>query len=89
MTLKRRLARQQSRSSGRGSVELTMLANVLRHGKLSDEDGILLSTTGQVVSVADAKAIICDRLVHNAHLLKLGGPSMRRKKALETQPQPA
>ena len=37
-------------------------------------------------TIADA---ICDRLVHNAHLLKLGGPSMRRKKALETQPQPA
>jgi len=37
-------------------------------------------------TIADA---ICDRLVHNAHLLKLSGPSMRRKKALETQPQPA
>jgi DNA replication protein DnaC len=37
-------------------------------------------------TIADA---ICDRLVHNAHLLKLGGPSIRRKKALETQPQPA
>lgn len=37
-------------------------------------------------TIADA---ICDRLVHNAHLIKLGGPSMRRKKALETQPQPA
>ena len=36
-------------------------------------------------TIADA---ICDRLVHNAHLLKLGGPSIRRKKALETQPQP-
>jgi DNA replication protein DnaC len=35
-------------------------------------------------TLADA---ICDRLVHNAHVLKLGGPSMRRKKAL--QPQPA
>ncbi len=37
-------------------------------------------------TIADA---ICDRLVHNAHLLKLGGTSIRRKKALETQPQPA
>ena len=37
-------------------------------------------------TIADA---ICYRLVHNAHLLKLSGPSMRRKKALETQPQPA
>lgn len=37
-------------------------------------------------TIADA---ICDRLVHNAHLLKLGGPSIRRKKALEAQPQPA
>jgi DNA replication protein DnaC len=35
-------------------------------------------------TLADA---ICDRLVHNAHVLKLTGPSMRRKKAL--QPQPA
>jgi len=37
-------------------------------------------------TIADA---ICDRLVHNAHVLKLGGPSIRRTKALETQPQPA
>jgi DNA replication protein DnaC len=37
-------------------------------------------------TIADA---ICDRLVHNAHLLKLGGPSIRRNKALQTQPQPA
>lgn len=35
-------------------------------------------------TIADA---ICDRLVHNAHVLKLGGPSMRKKKALRT-PQP-
>ena len=35
-------------------------------------------------TIADA---ICDRLVHNAHVLKLGGPSIRRKKALETLPQ--
>ena len=35
-------------------------------------------------TIADA---ICDRLVHNAHVLKLGGPSLRRKKALETLPQ--
>ncbi len=31
-------------------------------------------------TIADA---ICDRLVHNAHVVKLGGPSMRRKKALQ------
>lgn len=31
-------------------------------------------------TIADA---ICDRLVHNAHLVKLSGPSMRRKKALQ------
>lgn len=37
-------------------------------------------------TIADA---ICDRLVHNAHVLKLGGPSIRRTKALETQPQSA
>lgn len=37
-------------------------------------------------TIADA---ICDRLVHNAHVLKLGGPSIRRKKALQTEPQPA
>ena len=35
-------------------------------------------------TIADA---ICDRLVHNAHVLKFGGPSLRRKKALETLPQ--
>jgi DNA replication protein DnaC len=32
--------------------------------------------------IADA---ICDRLVHSAHLLKLGGPSMRRNKALQSE----
>jgi DNA replication protein DnaC len=37
-------------------------------------------------TVADA---ICDRLVHNAHVLKLGGPSIRRKKALQQEPQPS
>ena len=37
-------------------------------------------------NIADA---ICDRLIHNAHVLKLGGPSIRKKKALEPQPQPA
>jgi DNA replication protein DnaC len=37
-------------------------------------------------TIADA---ICDRLVHNAHVLKLGGPSIRKKKALQTEPQPA
>lgn len=36
-------------------------------------------------TLADA---ICDRLVHNAHVLKLGGPSIRRKKALQPQPEP-
>jgi DNA replication protein DnaC len=36
-------------------------------------------------TIADA---ICDRLVHNAHLLSLRGPSMRRKKALSpVQPE--
>jgi DNA replication protein DnaC len=37
-------------------------------------------------TIADA---ICDRLVHNAHVLSLRGPSMRKKKGLgteETQP---
>ena len=33
-------------------------------------------------TIADA---ICDRLVHNAHVLKLGGPSIRRKKALQPE----
>lgn len=37
-------------------------------------------------TIADA---ICHRLVHNAHVLKLGGPSIRKHKALEPQPQPA
>jgi DNA replication protein DnaC len=37
-------------------------------------------------TIADA---ICDRLVHNAHVLKLGGPSIRRKKALQSEPQPS
>jgi DNA replication protein DnaC len=35
-------------------------------------------------TIADA---ICDRLVHNAHVLALRGPSMRRKKALTAQPE--
>lgn len=34
-------------------------------------------------TIADA---ICDRLVHNAHLIKLGGPSLRRKKAIQPNP---
>ena len=38
-------------------------------------------------TIADA---ICDRLVHNAHVLALRGPSMRKKKGLsanqETEP---
>jgi DNA replication protein DnaC len=33
-------------------------------------------------TIADA---ICDRLVHNAHVLKLGGPSIRRSKALQSE----
>lgn len=33
-------------------------------------------------TIADA---ICDRLVHNAHVLKLGGPSIRRHKALQAE----
>lgn len=37
-------------------------------------------------TMADA---ICDRLVHNAHVLKLGGPSIRKKKALQTEAQSA
>jgi DNA replication protein DnaC len=37
-------------------------------------------------TIADA---ICDRLVHNAHILKLGGPSIRRKKALQPEPHPS
>jgi DNA replication protein DnaC len=35
-------------------------------------------------TIADA---ICDRLVHNAHLLSLRGPSMRRKKGLTPTPE--
>jgi DNA replication protein DnaC len=34
-------------------------------------------------TIADA---ICDRLVHNAHILALRGPSMRRQKGMKTQP---
>jgi hypothetical protein len=37
-------------------------------------------------TIADA---ICDRVVHNSHVLKLGGPSIRRKKALQPEPQPS
>jgi DNA replication protein DnaC len=33
-------------------------------------------------TIADA---ICDRLVHNAHVLRLGGPSMRRKMTLQSE----
>jgi len=36
-------------------------------------------------TIADA---ICDRLVHNAHVLTLRGSSMRRKKGLSSQPEP-
>lgn len=35
-------------------------------------------------TIADA---ICDRLVHNAHVLSLRGPSMRRQKAIKPQPE--
>jgi DNA replication protein DnaC len=34
-------------------------------------------------TIADA---ICDRLVHNAHVVKLGGLSIRRKNALQDPP---
>lgn len=34
-------------------------------------------------TIADA---ICDRLVHNAHVIKIGGPSIRRKKAIQPTP---
>ena len=37
-------------------------------------------------TIADA---ICDRVVHNSHVLKLGGPSIRRKKALQPETQPS
>jgi DNA replication protein DnaC len=33
-------------------------------------------------TIADA---ICDRLVHNAHVLALKGPSMRKRKAIQTE----
>lgn len=36
-------------------------------------------------TIADA---ICDRLVHNAHIISLRGSSMRRKKALQPQSEP-
>jgi hypothetical protein len=36
-------------------------------------------------TIADA---ICDRLVHNAHVLPLRGSSMRRQKGLKPQPDP-
>jgi DNA replication protein DnaC len=36
-------------------------------------------------TIADA---ICDRLVHNAHVLTLRGSSMRRQKGLKPQPDP-
>jgi len=37
-------------------------------------------------TIADA---ICDRLVHNAHVVKVGGPSIRKKKALHEEPKTA
>lgn len=37
-------------------------------------------------TIADA---ICDRLVHNAHVLTLRGQSMRRKKGLAPNDSPA
>jgi DNA replication protein DnaC len=36
-------------------------------------------------TIADA---ICDRLVHNSHILTLRGSSMRRQKGLKPQPDP-
>ena len=48
--------------------------------------GVLDHQPACVATIADA---ICDRLVHNAHVLKLGGPSIRRKKALQAEPQPS
>lgn len=36
-------------------------------------------------TIADA---ICDRLVHNAHVLALRGPSMRKKKGLSAANEP-
>ncbi|MEJ7733009.1 MAG: ATP-binding protein [Polyangiaceae bacterium] len=41
-----------------------------------------LSTSFADPTLADA---ICDRLVHNAHLLALRGPSGRKKKGLGTE----
>jgi hypothetical protein len=35
-------------------------------------------------TIADA---ICERVVHNAHVLKLAGPSIRRKKAFQPETQ--
>lgn len=37
-------------------------------------------------TMADA---ICDRVVHNAHVIAIRGPSMRQKKGMLTQPQPS
>jgi hypothetical protein len=37
----------------------------------------------QVWYYAETLAIICDRLVHNAHMLSLKGPSIRQRKALK------
>lgn len=37
-------------------------------------------------TIADA---ICDRVIHNAHLVKLKGPSMRQRKGLELETKPA
>ena len=36
-------------------------------------------------TIADA---ICDRLVHNAHVITLRGPSMRKRKAVTATEQP-
>jgi DNA replication protein DnaC len=36
-------------------------------------------------TIADA---ICDRLIHNAHVLWLKGPSIRKKKGLDSKDQP-
>jgi DNA replication protein DnaC len=53
------------------TVITTQLATKTWHAALGDP------------TIADA---ICDRVVHNAHVVSLGGPSIRAKKALSKEP---
>lgn len=72
-------------------VELRDLLDVLedRYGKRSTVLTSQLPTKSWHESLADPTIAdaICDRLVHNAHVLTLRGSSIRRQKSLKRQPE--